>query len=333
MEITTTIAITGIRSHLAHGILPNLVADHRITRIIGIGPNRPSDLPGSKVEFQQIDIRDGRRLEEAFSGVDIVMHFAFIIDAKARPEREVMDVCINGSKNVFTAAANQNVKKVIYTSSVAAYGCPPVKPSEPLVETDELNGKKSRWFYARAKATVEEYLRIFVPAHPDITVTVIRPHIIAGCRHFADQVEPYIAPAIEKKPFTFIKPASYPHAMMQLTHEDDLFAFILKAMNEDMPGTFDIASGIIDFEDFYKGYGITMKYVPWPAIVLLLGLAGIFSRKQRYQLQWYSALRYPPSVKSEKVRTTGFVFKYPSTRDILVEAIEAKAREAGTSKP
>jgi len=305
-----------------------LTSDQHINRIIGIDTNKPSDLPEGKVEFKQIDIRDKKKMNDAFVGVDIVMHFAFIVNPGGRPEHEVLDICIDGSKNVFDAAATQNVKKIIYTSSVAAYGCPPAKPCEPLVETDELRGSKSRWYYARAKAAVEEYLRTFVPAHPSITTTVIRPHVIVGRRYFFEMLDAFINPVIQKKPFVFIKPASYPRAMMQLTQEDDLFAFIMKAMNDDIPGFFNIASDVIDFEKFNEENSITMKFIPWWSVELLLGLAGIFSRKIRYVLQWYTALRYPPSLNCDKIKATGFTFKYPSTRDILVDAIDGKKQGA-----
>ncbi|MEX2680156.1 MAG: NAD-dependent epimerase/dehydratase family protein [Candidatus Sigynarchaeota archaeon] len=328
MKGTTAVAITGIGSHLARGILPMLMSDQRITRIVGIDMNKPPDLPGGKVEFKQIDIRDKKGLNDAFVGVDIVMHFAFIVNPGGLPEHEVLEICIDGSKNVFDAAADQNVKKIIYTSSVAAYGCPPAKPREPLVETDELRGSKSRWYYARAKAAVEAYLHAFVPAHPSITTTVIRPHVIVGRRYFFELLDAFINPVVEKKPFVFIKPASYTHAMMQLTHEEDLFAFIMKVVKDEVPGIFNIASDVIDFEEFNKEHGITMKFIPWWCVELLLGLAGIFSRRIRYVLQWYTALRYPPSLNCDKIKATCFAFKFPSTRDILVDAIDGKKRGA-----
>nr|MDO8114369.1 NAD-dependent epimerase/dehydratase family protein [Candidatus Sigynarchaeota archaeon] len=325
----TTIAITGIRSHVAHALLPRLMSDPKITRIIGIGPHKPDDLPASKVEFREIDIRDKLKLDEAFAGVDIVMHYAFVVDPKGFPEKEVLDTCIKGSMNVFEAAASQGVKKIIYTSSIAAYGSPPAKPGVQMDETCELRGKTTSWFYSRAKAAVEEFLHGFIVAHPGIITTVIRPSFICGCKDFYYVVKAFVDPVLQKKPFLFVKPVSYPQAMMQLTHEDDLITFILKAMNEDLPGPFNIASDVINLENFLAERGVSIRYIPWGLITLVLAIGGLFSQGMRYQHQYYTLFRNPPSMNCEKIKATGFTFKYPSTRDILAEAIELKTREKG----
>ncbi|NMC04612.1 MAG: hypothetical protein GYA24_05335 [Candidatus Lokiarchaeota archaeon] len=110
--------------------------------------------------------------------------------------------------------------------------------------------------------------------------------------------------------------------MMQLTHEEDLFAFIVQATRESLPGAYNIASDCIDFEAFYAEHGGTFNFIPWGVISLVLGLAGVFSRKARYLLQFYGAFRNPPWAKCDKIKAAGFTFTYPSTRDIFVEALE-----------
>ena len=72
-----------------------------------------------KLRFLLGDVRDFERLEYAFRDVDIIFHAAsykHVLECEYNP-LDAVNTNILGTANVVRAAINQNVKKVIYTSS------------------------------------------------------------------------------------------------------------------------------------------------------------------------------------------------------------------------
>ena len=73
----------------------------------------------NKIRFFLGDIRDEERLNLAFKGVDIVIHAAALkqVDTAEYNPTEFIKTNILGSQNVMSAAAKNNVKKVIALST------------------------------------------------------------------------------------------------------------------------------------------------------------------------------------------------------------------------
>jgi len=74
---------------------------------------------GEKVKFLLGDIKNLNRLHYAFKGVDIVIHgasYKHVLECEYNP-LDAVETNINGTANVIQAAINQNVRKVIFTSS------------------------------------------------------------------------------------------------------------------------------------------------------------------------------------------------------------------------
>ena len=118
-----TVAVTGPTGTFGFGLMPLLEADDRIGRIIGIArrPFDPAEHGWSKMEYRQGDVRDEAALADAFDGVDVVVHLAFLIASNAPPET-IHEINVDGTLNVFRAAAAAGVERFVYASSVAAYG-------------------------------------------------------------------------------------------------------------------------------------------------------------------------------------------------------------------
>jgi len=74
---------------------------------------------GDKIRFLLGDIKNLDRLQYAFKGMDIVIHgasYKHVLECEYNP-LDAVETNINGTTNVIQAAINQNVKKVIFTSS------------------------------------------------------------------------------------------------------------------------------------------------------------------------------------------------------------------------
>ena len=113
---------------------------------------RPFD-PGSlglsdKTEYRQGDILDPDALEELFAEADVAVHLAFII---VGGKEETRRINLEGSRNVFAAAAR--CERLVYTSSVAAYGFHADNPV-PLTEDVPTRGSDEH-YYSAQKAELE----------------------------------------------------------------------------------------------------------------------------------------------------------------------------------
>ena len=117
-------------------------------------PLTSSDLP---IIFVQGDVRDRAMLAEVVSGCDYVFHQAAIrITLCAERPRECVDILVGGTFNVFEAAVQAGVKKVVYASSASVYGAADTFP------TDERHHPyNNRTIYGAAKLMNEGIARHF----------------------------------------------------------------------------------------------------------------------------------------------------------------------------
>jgi len=118
----TTIAITGISGYLAKTVLPRLQTEPEIENIIGIGI-APLSGCSKKVTFYRGDVRDSQ-MARWLSGTDILLHLAFMVQ-EIHDKKKGREINVEGIKNVLKAAVKNDIRKIIYTSSVAAYGAHP----------------------------------------------------------------------------------------------------------------------------------------------------------------------------------------------------------------
>jgi UDP-glucose 4-epimerase len=99
------------------------------------------------VKFVKGDIRDRAAVAEAVGGCDYVFHEAAIrITLCAEQPRECIDVLVTGALNVFEAAANAGVRKVVYASSASIYG-----PADVFPTHERHHPYNNRTLYGAAK--------------------------------------------------------------------------------------------------------------------------------------------------------------------------------------
>ena len=111
-----------------------------------------------KVEHRQGDILDRASVDALARDVDVLVHLAFIIFTDKIEARRIN---LQGSRNVFEAAFEAGVQRLIYTSSVAAYGWHDDNP-EWLTEEIEPAGQTSI-ITLRTRPKSKNYLRTWLP--------------------------------------------------------------------------------------------------------------------------------------------------------------------------
>jgi len=102
------------------------------------------------------DVRDKTKLSKAIKGCEVVFHLATVPPSLRLPSREIYDIDVNGTQNVLTVARENNVRRVVFTSSAShVYGMVD-KGLCPIREDCNLNPINE---YGKNKVFAEELCR------------------------------------------------------------------------------------------------------------------------------------------------------------------------------
>lgn len=244
--------------------MPVLEADERISKVVGVArrPFDPAAHGWSKLEYRQGDVRDVAVLEEAFAGADIVVHLAFLITG-TRNDPNTHAINIDGTLNVFHAAAKAGAKRFVYASSVSAYGFASDLPIG-ITEDRPVKGAAHN-FYSQEKAELEERLAALAAVHPSMELYVLRPPGVLGPNMMgakSDRVAAMVPKA--HRVINWLRrhrppiPMIMPYTQMQLIHESDVgTAFLQCIVGAGPAGAYNISGdGLIDASDILREMGL-----------------------------------------------------------------------------
>lgn len=133
--------VTGAAGFIGSAVVRRLLARGREVRVLlepGFSP-RVDVLAGLPVERVYGDVLDRAAVGRALSGCDVLYHLAAIYSLwMPRPER-IYEVNVEGGKNVLFGALRAGVRKVVYTSSIAAVGRRQAGDERPADESCEFS--------------------------------------------------------------------------------------------------------------------------------------------------------------------------------------------------
>jgi len=124
----------------------------------------------SRVEVIDGDIRDPAAVEQAMSGVDVVVHAAAALPLA--PPEEILSTAVDGTELLLKRAAAHGVKRFVFISSTAVYGIP---DHHPLLESDPLQGVGP---YGESKILAEELCR--KARATGSCISILRPKSFVG---------------------------------------------------------------------------------------------------------------------------------------------------------
>ena len=151
-----TVAVTGPTGEIGRAFLRALDRHRDVGRVLGMArrPFDPAELGLKKTEYRRGDVLDRDAVDALVAEADVLVHLAFIIFGG---REETRSINLEGSRNVFAAAAAApNLKRLVYTSSVAAYGFHADNP-QPLTEDVRPRGSEG-FYYSAQKAELERVL-------------------------------------------------------------------------------------------------------------------------------------------------------------------------------
>ena len=155
------------------------------------------------VTFIDQDVRYGGAVHAAMKGCDDVIHLAAVSINKSEADPfESVDINVVGTNNVFAAAADHGISRVVYASSASVYGDPetlpmredgPVSPLTPYCIA-KLAGEHLLDYYARRSGLTWIGLRFFNVYGPGQKPTAYYTSVI---NHFVKRLRAGEPPVID----------------------------------------------------------------------------------------------------------------------------------------
>jgi UDP-glucose 4-epimerase len=263
------------------------------------------------IHYVTTDVRSPQ-LVDAFKtyGIDTVVHLASIVTPGRKSNRQFeYSVDVEGTGNVLKACLEAGVRKVIVTSSGAAYGYHPDNP-DWLDEDDALRGNPE-FAYSDHKRIVEEMLARYRKEHPDLRQLIFRPGTILG-KTAANQ----FTALLDKRFVIGLKSVASPFVIIW---DQDVIACILKGIHEGVTGIYNLAGdGVLSMKEIA---GMLSKpYLPLPVPLVRTGLAILKKLGlSQYGPEQVNFLRYRPVLSNRRLKeefgytprmTTREVFEY-----------------------
>jgi UDP-glucose 4-epimerase len=304
-----TVAVTGPTGEIGQAVVAALERSREVGRVLGMArrPFHPAESGWKKVSYRRGDVLDRAAVAELVADADVVIHLAFIIMGS---EEESRTVNLDGSRNVFEATVAAGAKRLVYASSVAAYGFYRDNP-QPLTEEVPARGTASH-YYSAHKAEVETLLQQTL-AGAKTDAYVFRPCIVAGpdapllidslpYAQISERLPGAVLRLLDGVPI--LKPVlPDPGISFQLVHHDDVASAMRAAvLGRGTPGVYNLAGPgeltVKQLADELGWYSIPLPELAVDAVAEMVARLGFLPA----QAQWIAAFRVPTIMDAGKAR-------------------------------
>ncbi len=293
------VLVTGASGYVGQKLVAALAADRRELRTIVATDVRPprERLPG--VEYVELDVRSARLADcIATHEIDTVVHLATVVTPGKGTSRQLQyEVDVLGTDDVLRACTAEGVRKLIVTSSGAAYGYH--EDNAPLLDEDHPLRGNEDFAYAHHKRLVEEMLAAHRERHPELAQLVFRPGTILG-----PDARNQITAIFERPVVVGLRESETPFVFVL---DDDVVACLVRGVHGDATGVFNLAGdGVMTLREIAARLG--KPFLPLPAGALRFGIAELRRRGATdYGPEQVKFLAHRPVLSNARLKT---VFGY-----------------------
>jgi UDP-glucose 4-epimerase len=292
-----SVLVTGASGAIGRRLVADLAGDPGpIGKIVALDVRPPApEERHAGVHYVTADIR-GHEPSKVIAehAVDTVVHLAAVVTPGRDSTRELLfAIDVLGTENVLSACLAHGVRKLVVTSSGAAYGYHPDNP-ERLVETDPLRGNPE-FAYSDHKRQVEERLTRVRAEHPELRQLVFRPGTILG-----EGMSNQITAIFDRPVILGVRGADSPFCFVW---DRDVVACLRRGVLCDLVGIYNLAGdGALPLREIARRIG--KPYVALPAAVIRAALRVLHPLGLApYGPEQVDFLRYRPVLANDRLRS------------------------------
>ncbi|MFK5584207.1 NAD-dependent epimerase/dehydratase family protein [Serinicoccus sp. LYQ131] len=324
-----TVLVTGGSGFLGSSVVPGLAAEgHHVISADLREPAPPAasgEPPGAgtatgSVRHVRMDVRDRHTVSRVVAEhrPDVVVHLASVVTPGTDSDRALeRAVDVDGTRHVLDACREHGVRRIVVSSSGAAYGYHADNPV-PLTEEHPLRGNPE-FGYADHKRQVEEMLAAERARTPALEQVVLRIGTILG-----DRVDNQITRLWQGR---FILRIAGHDSPFVLVWDEDVVRVVRAAVSSPVTGVFNVAGeGSVTVPEIAQALGRRTLAVPEPVLRAVLRV-GRRLRLTPYGPEQTVFLAHRPVLDASRLATLG-VTVIP-TREVL--ARYAASRPVGTA--
>ncbi|WP_296603100.1 SDR family oxidoreductase [Nocardioides sp.] len=237
---------------------------------------------------------------------EVVVHLASIVTPGPGSTRELeYAVDVTGTRHVLDACVATGVRRIVVSSSGAAYGYHADNGADNggwITEDQPVRGNEE-FAYSHHKRLVEEMLVDYRRRYPSLEQVVLRIGTILG-----RSVDNQITALFERKRLLKIRGSESPFVFIW---DEDVVAIIQQAVTEPVTGVFNVAGdGALTITEIAALLGKPVLTIPEP---VLRGALAVLSRVglSPYGPEQTRFLQYRPVLDNTRLKT---VFGYTPTR-------------------
>ena len=288
-----SVLVTGASGYLGSQVMAALAARSDISAVALDVRETAQRLPG--VTYEVADIRSVE-IDSivARHAPQVVVHLASIVTPGKNSNREFEhSVDVDGTRNLLDACVRHGVRRIIVSSSGAAYGYHADNPAW-LNEEDPVRGNRS-FAYAWHKRLVEEMLADYRRRHPSLEQIVFRIGTILGAT-----VRNQITDLFDKPRLIAIRGSDSPFVFI---HDRDVVGAIMHGIDSPATGIYNVAGdGVLTIHQIAAKLGKRCIVLP-PSLLRLalrvLKAAGL----TQYGPEQLDFLRYRPVLDNTKLKS------------------------------
>jgi UDP-glucose 4-epimerase len=275
-------------------------------------------LPG--VEYEVADVRSADFVELfRRHGVDLVVHLAAIVTPGPDSSREAeYQVDVVGTRRVIEASVEAGVRKLIYTSSGAAYGYHADNP-EWLDEEDALRGNPE-FPYSDHKRLIEEMLAEARHEHPELRQLIFRVSTILGA-----STENQITRIFDADKITGLSGTQSPFVIVW---DEDVVGAILHGIREGGVGIYNLTGdGTLTLREAAEMMGKRYREVPPWLVRAVLAVAKPL-RLSRYGPEQVLFLQHRPVLANRRLKEELGFQPSKTTREAFAAFVDGRLERA-----
>ena len=306
-ETSRRVYVTGGNGFLGSSVVAGLAAQlGRGVDLVVSGDLRDPRHRVDGVSYETADVTRANDLLEQFQRhkIDTVVHLAAIVNPGRDLTREdEYRVDVEGSRNVLDACSATGVRRIVVSSSGAAYGYHADNP-DWIVETTAIRGNES-FSYSHHKRLVELMLEESRVWHPELEQVVFRIGTILGAT-----VKNQITALFEKKRLLRVAGSESPFVF---AWDQDVVGAMVRAATDGPAGIFNLAGdGALTVRQLAGIMG--KKTITVPVGIIKLGLwAGRAVGATAHGPEQAKFLQYRPVLLNTKLKEEfGYTPEYTS---------------------